>query len=514
MKTRLGSTYREVSAEYQQSANQQTALSVPYTGTSTDAWGMIADAVQPATDTATHFGVSGFTSPTTAGASHTVTVTAEDASGATVISYLGIVAITSSDAQAVLPANAGLTNGVGSFTVTLKTAGSQSITATDTVTGTITGTQSGITVSPASASVLAVSGFPSSQTAGSAGSVTVTAKDAYGNTATGYLGIVHFTSTDGQAVLPVNYQFVSGDSGIHTFTNGVTLKTAGTESITATDTVTGTITGSQTGITVSAAAASKLSFVGAPSSLGAGVTSGAISVQLQDQYGNPVNAGSAVTVTLTPSGDWYSNSGGTTLISNNQVTIGSGSSSSSSFYFKSTVTGSVSLGGSAGSYTSASGSLTVTPGALASFSISVPASETAGSSFGGIVVTAYDAYGNIKTDYAGSVYFTSSDSAAVLPYTSSSKYTFTAGTGTNTFSGFTLKLLLLSTITVTDGTYPKTSSSITVSAAAASKLSFCGCAFFFGCWCDFWGDFGSVARSIWQRCQCWVDHYGYFVSEW
>ena len=108
VKTQLGSTYREVSAEYQQSANQQTALSVPYTGTSTDAWGMIADAVQPATDTATHFGVSGFTSPTTAGASHTVTVTAEDASGATVTSYSGIVAITSSDAQAVLPANAGL----------------------------------------------------------------------------------------------------------------------------------------------------------------------------------------------------------------------------------------------------------------------------------------------------------------------------------------------------------------------------------------------------------------------
>ena len=47
--------------------------------------------------------------------------------------------------------------------------------------------------------------------------VTVTAKDAYGNMATGYTGTVHFTSSDGQAVLPANYTFVAGDAGIHTF---------------------------------------------------------------------------------------------------------------------------------------------------------------------------------------------------------------------------------------------------------------------------------------------------------
>ena len=65
-----------------------------------------------------------------------------------------------------------------------------------------------------------------------------------------------------------------------------------TGSITATDTADSSITGSQTGITVNAASASRLVFVGVPSSLGAGVTSGAIMVQLQDAYGNPVNAGS------------------------------------------------------------------------------------------------------------------------------------------------------------------------------------------------------------------------------
>ena len=94
------------------------------------------------------------------------------------------------------------------------------------MTGTITGTQS-VAVLPNSATTLVVSGFPNPTTAGAAHNVTVTADDAFGNTATGYLGTVHFTSSDGLAVLPGNYTFTAGDAGAHTFTNGVTLKTAG-----------------------------------------------------------------------------------------------------------------------------------------------------------------------------------------------------------------------------------------------------------------------------------------------
>ena len=83
------------------------------------------------------------------------------------------------------------------------------------VTGTITGTQSGITVNPASATTYAVSGFTSPTTAGTAHNVTVTAQDAFGNVATGYTGTVHFTSSDGSAVLPANYTFTGGDAGTH-----------------------------------------------------------------------------------------------------------------------------------------------------------------------------------------------------------------------------------------------------------------------------------------------------------
>src|SRR5262249_60386182 len=73
----------------------------------------------------------------------------------------------------------------------------------------IPGTTSSITVNHASATHYTVSASVSSITAGNTCNVTVTALDAYGNTDTGYTGIVHFTSSDGQAVLPPNYTSVT-----------------------------------------------------------------------------------------------------------------------------------------------------------------------------------------------------------------------------------------------------------------------------------------------------------------
>src|SRR5947208_195474 len=111
------------------------------------------------------------------------------------------------------------------------------------------------TITAATATHLAVSGFTSPTTAGTQHSVTVTAKDAYSNTATGYRGQVTFSSSDlllsPGSGLPANYTFVGSDNGAHTF--NATLKTAGSQAITATDTTTSSITGSQTPITVNSA---------------------------------------------------------------------------------------------------------------------------------------------------------------------------------------------------------------------------------------------------------------------
>ena len=75
-----------------------------------------------------------------------MTVTALDAFGNTARSYPGTVHFSSSDPAAVLPSNSTLTNGVGAFSVTLKTSGSQTITATDTVSSSITGVSAPIAV--------------------------------------------------------------------------------------------------------------------------------------------------------------------------------------------------------------------------------------------------------------------------------------------------------------------------------------------------------------------------------
>ena len=196
---------------------------------------------------ATHFVVA-VTSATTITAGGTVnfSVTTMDAYGNIATGYAGTAKFTSSDAKAVLPSPSTLTSGVGSFAATLKTAGNQTVTATDTLTGTITGTTGGITVNPGTAAKFVVSASSAATTA-VAFSFSVTAEDSYNNTATGYAGTIHFTSSDGAATLPANSGLTNGAGSFQ-----ATLNTNGPQTITATDTVSG-ITGTSGSITVSSA---------------------------------------------------------------------------------------------------------------------------------------------------------------------------------------------------------------------------------------------------------------------
>jgi hypothetical protein len=198
------------------------------------------------------FRVSGYPSPTTAGTAHTFTITALDAKGNVAIGYRGTVHFTSSDTKAGLPANYTFTaadNGVHTFSAILKTAGSRSITADDTHTGSIKGSIT-VTVTPAAAATLKLTGYPLSTTAGTPHSCTVTAFDAYGNVATGYRGAVSFSSSDLKAVLPAKYTFTSADKGTHTFT--ATLNTLGTQWLKVIDTANSVLVGLESGIKVSA----------------------------------------------------------------------------------------------------------------------------------------------------------------------------------------------------------------------------------------------------------------------
>ena len=171
---------------------------------------------------ASHF-VLATTATPTAGTAFSFTVTALDDAGNTATEYAGTMHFTSTDSSAgvVLPANATLTNGKGTFSAKLIKAGAQTITATDTATATITGTLS-VTVRAAAASSMTLTA-PKTATALTPFPVTVTLQDAYGNLATGYRGTVHFHSTDLLATLPPDTTFTAADGGRHVF--NVTLAT-------------------------------------------------------------------------------------------------------------------------------------------------------------------------------------------------------------------------------------------------------------------------------------------------
>src|SRR5206468_9399144 len=110
------------------------------------------------------------------------------------------VRITSSDSNAALPADASLAGGTGSFSLTLKTPGARTVTATDITDGAKTASTSpaitvnvgafvklqllvpGETAAPGTAT--GKSGAPSARTAGSGYSVTVNAVDSSWNVVT------------------------------------------------------------------------------------------------------------------------------------------------------------------------------------------------------------------------------------------------------------------------------------------------------------------------------------------
>jgi hypothetical protein len=185
------------------------------------------------------FTVSGPAS-TTAGTSKTITVTALNTDGSVNTAYNGTVHFTSSDPQAVLPADASLVNGTGTFTVILKTAGTHIIIARDTTNPGMVGALTP-TVSASAATHFVISG-PASITAVTSFSITVTASDAYGNIAPSYRGTVHFSDSVSGANLPNNYTFTASDNGVHTFTN-LKLRTKGQQKITIVDTLDSTIVG-------------------------------------------------------------------------------------------------------------------------------------------------------------------------------------------------------------------------------------------------------------------------------
>lgn len=380
---------------------------------------------------ATHFSVSGFSNPTIAGTAHNLTVTALDANNDIAVGYSGTVHFTSTDLTAVLPSDAPLTSGVGTFSVTLKTVGSQAISVTDTVVSSLTGTQAAITVNPGAATHFTVFGFPNPTISGDSHTFTVSALDAANNIATGYRGTVHMTSSDSAATIPGNYAFVAGDNGSHSFS--LTLNTVGTQSITATDMVTTSITGSQAGIVVNSGAATHFSVSGYANPTVAGI-SHTFTVTALDAANNPATGYSG-------SVHFTSTDGLATLPVDGTLTNGSRTftatmktAGTQTLTAVDTITASI---------TGTQAGIVVNPGTATSYTVSGFPNPTISGSSHSFTVTAKDVFDNTVTGYTGTVRFTSTDGSAVLPADGA----LSAGTGT--FSA-TLKTAGTQSLVATD----------------------------------------------------------------
>ena len=186
-----------------------------------------ADKFTYAVPTATHFSVSAPASAS-AGSPVSVVVSALDATNTVVTAYSGTVHFTGTDAVATLPANATLVNGVGTFSATLKTAGSQTITATDTVTAGITGVSAAIIVSPGAGSSLAFVQQPANVLSGAAitPAPSVQVLDAFGNVATGMTSVTLAIGSNPSGGTLSGTATVAASSGMATFA-GISIDKAG-----------------------------------------------------------------------------------------------------------------------------------------------------------------------------------------------------------------------------------------------------------------------------------------------
>ncbi|MEI6607411.1 MAG: hypothetical protein WCP35_19030, partial [Verrucomicrobiota bacterium] len=260
-------------------------------------------------------------------ASGNITVQRQNDSGTPITDEASITVALSSDSSGSVtftPSTLTIDNGSSSatFTYTDTKAGTPTLTA---ALSPLTPATQQETVTPDTASKLAFGVEPTTTTAGSAisPSVTVLVQDQYGNTVTTDTSSVTIGSSTTAFTIGSTLT-VNADGGVATF-SAIQPTTAGNnKTLTASD---GSLAGATSStFTVNGAAATQLVFTSTAVSTWAGTASGAITVQRQDQYNNPTMIEASRTVTLT------SDSSGTVTFTPASLTIAYGSSSVSFTY--------------------------------------------------------------------------------------------------------------------------------------------------------------------------------------
>jgi fibronectin-binding autotransporter adhesin len=400
----------------------------------------------------TSLAVAGFPSTITAGTSGSFTVTLRDLFGHVAKDYTGTIYFSSSDSQAALPSQYTFTApdaGRHTFAATFKTAGSgQILIAGDTVATTLFGTQNNITVKPGAPRTLTL-GIAASAAAGDFLPVTITAQDGFGNAAN-FLGAVHFTSSDANAALPPDYTFTPTDAGSHRFT--LMLATAGAQTVTIADTA-GALTSASGSVNINPGRASTVLISGLPATLTAG-TSASIGVQLRDAFGN-LATGYLGALRFT------SSDAQAVLPADYAFTSGDAGQHSFTVTFKTAGTQALTLRDTFDATLTGGGSVAVSSAAASRITLTLTGPNS--DDLFDAALTAFDRFNNVAAGYTGTIHFTSTDPAAILP----GDYSFTAAdAGQHTFvQGIGLFTPGNQTVTATDvanGTLTATSAPVNI----------------------------------------------------
>jgi hypothetical protein len=233
-------------------------------------------------------------STATAGTPFALTVTALNAAGTLAAGFNG--AITLSSAGGLTPSYVTLTNGVAALPVTLAHAGTQTITAS--FAGLASGSAT-VVVSPNTFSqYLVAAAGPSTVPAGTGILFSVQAADAFGNPITTYIGPATVTPSVTPALasitIPSSVPITRTGLGLFLATmqqaDSYTLHVAG-----------GSFIGNAVAVTVTPGPPAKLAFAAGPLSTPTGVALPSVTVQLEDQFGNPVTTDNSDAVTVTVS---------------------------------------------------------------------------------------------------------------------------------------------------------------------------------------------------------------------
>ncbi|MFL0163065.1 Ig-like domain-containing protein, partial [Aquirufa salirivi] len=396
----------------------------------------------------------------------------------------------------ILNANTDFSGGVANLTsLGLKysgTIGTGTFTFTP-ATGTAV-SSANVTIGAGSASKFIITGT-GTQTAGASQNITITAKDASGNTATGYTGVKSITfsganQSNSPIITPTLDATNFGSAVSLTFTAGVAsgsiiLYKAESAALNASDGVINSNIGGTLNVTVGSSSMTKLALsLTSPQINGAAFTA-SNTLTAMDNYGNTVVGFDAsannISLTTSLSGSISGLSGITKLSNSGDFMNGIANLSSLGLKYTGTSgTGTFTFTPTTGTAVTSS-TITINPGSSNKFVIMGSGTQTAGS-IQTITITAKDAQGNTVTSYVGTKSLTfsganSSTSPVTAPqlgstdFGTSTSINFSNGVATGNMSLYKVESAL---INVNDGSVTSSGAgdlAVSVTVGAFAKFS-------------------------------------------